>query len=68
MPIVSMITASASPKYFAPLVEKDNVYISGDYAARSPALFSYLQEKKSHAHNNKPVWVVSVGSVNEKPN
>ena len=62
-----MITASAaSPKYFQPLEDKQNVYISGDHVARSPALFSYLQEKKSHAKEN--VWVVSIGSVNEEPN
>jgi len=67
MSILSMISASAaSPKYFAPLLEKSDVYISGDHAARSPALFSYLQEKRSHPRET--VWVVSIGSVNEEPN
>lgn len=45
IPFAEMIAASAaSPAFFSPYVYNSDVYVSGDHAARSPAMFSYLQE------------------------
>lgn len=64
MSLLNMTWASAStPMYFKPAKIEDKYYISGDNAARSPAMFSYLHAHLSGIHN---MTVVSVGSTNEK--
>ena len=47
------------------MVIGQDVFISGDNVAKSPALFAYLQAKKLHPKES--IRVVSVGSVIEEP-
>ena len=66
MSLLDMTWASANtPMYFEPAKIERNYYISGDNAARSPAMFSYLH---AFLANNRDIRIVSVGSTNEKAN
>merc|ERR1712166_344064 len=42
------LASMSSPEYFEPAkINKDEVFISGDNVAKSPAFFSYMFTKKS---------------------
>ena len=61
--LLEMTWASANtPMYFTPAVIDGKFYISGDNAARSPAMYSYLH---GHFLGEKRVKVISIGSTNE---
>lgn len=75
MDLPDIVLASASStSFFEPAVIRNDIYLSGDNVARSPALFAYLQEKKTlplHAAEEKAgdtlsIRVVSIGSVEEE--
>ena len=64
--LAEMTYASANtPYYFQPAVIKDEVYISGDNMAISPALFSYYYANERKKIPQKDIRIVSVGSTNE---
>jgi patatin-like phospholipase/acyl hydrolase len=64
--LAQMTWASANtPYYFKPAVIKDNVYISGDNMAISPALFSYYYANEKKGIPQGDIRIVSVGSTNE---
>lgn len=60
------LASASSTKYFEPATINNDVYISGDNVAKSPALFSYLFTRKQKG-DDQNIRVVSVGSVAETP-
>jgi len=60
------VASMSSTEYVSPAVFKDDVYISGDNVAKSPALFSYLFTKQRI--NDSNIRVISIGSIDEEPN
>ena len=66
MSLDNMVWASAStPLYFKPAVIDDNVYISGDNLAMSPAMFAYYYANEKKNIGQKKIRVLSVGATNE---
>jgi hypothetical protein len=55
------LASMSSPEFVEPATINEDVYISGDNVAKSPALFAYMFEKKRHEH--KPIRTISIGSV-----
>ena len=72
-----VIASASSPAFFEPAVigtdainPSDDVYISGDNVAKSPALFAYLQAKSTKFWDGTTydrIRVVSIGSVKDEP-
>jgi hypothetical protein len=60
------LASVSSSEYFEPATINNNVYISGDNVAKSPALFAYLFTRKQKG-DDQNIRIVSVGSVAETP-
>lgn len=61
------LASVSSTQYFEPATINNDVYISGDNVAKSPALYAYLFTRKQKG-DDQNIRVVSVGSVAETPN
>lgn len=60
--------SAVNPLYFLPFKSgEDKVFISGNAAAESPAMFAYLYATE-YGQNPEDVEVVSIGSLEERPN
>jgi len=55
------LASMSSPEFVEPATINEDVYVSGDNVAKSPALFAYMYEKKRQ--DNKPIRLISLGSV-----
>lgn len=68
MTLLEMTLASAAtPDYFRPAIINDDVYISGDNVALSPAMFAYFYAIERKAQDPADIKVISVGATNELP-
>ena len=60
--------SAVNPLYFLPFKSgEDKVFISGNAAAESPAMFAYLYATE-YGQNPEDIEVVSIGSIEERPN
>ena len=59
------LASMSSPEFVEPAVIKNDVYISGDNVAKSPALFAYMFTKKRVQDHN--IRVIRIGTINEEP-
>ena len=60
--------SAVNPLYFLPYKSgTDKVFISGNAAAESPAMFAYLYATE-YGQDPEDVEVVSIGSIEERPN
>ena len=59
------LASMSSPEYVEPAVIDNDVYISGDNVAKSPALFAYMFTKKRNV--DRKMRVISIGAVDEEP-
>lgn len=57
--------SAATPYYFKPATVDDNVYISGDNVAMSPAMFAYYYANEKKNISTENIRVVSIGATNE---
>jgi len=68
MNLAQMTWASAvTPYYFKPATINNNLYISGDNIAKSPAMFAYMYANEKLGKTNEDIRVVTVGSTDELP-
>ena len=66
MSLSDMTWASANtPYYLKPAVINNNVYISGDNVAMSPAMFAFYYANEKKGIPTDQIRVVSVGATNE---
>ena len=65
MSLAEMTLASAATTdYFNPIEIKDDIYISGDSVASSPAMFAALMAKDKYGVKMSDITIVSIGSTN----
>ena len=59
------LATSTTPYYFKPATIKDDLYISGDSIAMSPAMHAFLHANEKNGIAIEDITVVSVGAINE---
>ena len=66
MPLGSMALAtSTTPYYFKPATIDNDLYISGDAIALSPAMHAMLHANEKNGIDISDITVVSIGAINE---
>ena len=66
-----MLASAANRLYFYPFVKKigneENLYISGDNFAKSPAMYAFMTATELNKKDPKDIRVVSIGSIEALP-
>ena len=67
-----MLASAANLLYFYPFVknidDEDNLFISGDNFAKSPAMYAFMTATELRQKEPKDIRVVSIGSIEALPN